>query len=144
VARLLRDQNERFAGTGISPLDTKSLLASIGLRHGLRADCVLADGEKLVLPGRRNLSAGGDVESFTTEVPPALALLALHATKALGLRVAGIDIFDVSERRDLSKLVVIEVNGNPGIQSLEAIGRNDLIDHIWQTVLSRHFAECRP
>jgi hypothetical protein len=33
------------------------------------------------------------------------------------------------------------VNGNPGIQSLEAIGRDDLIDRIWQTVLTRYFAE---
>ena len=68
-----------------------------------------------------------------------LADLALAAAKTLGLRVAGIDIFDTA--RNLSSLVIIEVNGNPGIQSLEQIGRDDLIDHIWQTVLTRAFAE---
>jgi hypothetical protein len=46
----------------------------------------------------------------------------------------------VSPKRDLSQLVVIEVNGNPGMQSLEAIGRDDLIDTIWSMVLRRAFA----
>jgi hypothetical protein len=35
------------------------------------------------------------------------------------------------------------VNGNPGMQSLEAIGRDDLIDTIWTTILTRTFAEWR-
>ena len=83
------------------------------------------------------------MDAFNTEIPAALARLALGATKALGLRVAGIDIFDTSPTRDLSALVVIEVNGNPGIQALEAIGRDDLIDHIWQTVLTRAVAEMK-
>src|SRR5208282_1110941 len=110
---------------------------------GLAPEYVPARGEKIILPGRRNLSAGGDVEDFTTEVPADLAALALRAADAIGLRVAGIDIFDTSPARDLSALVVIEVNGNPGIQSLEAIGRGDLIDRIWRTILARAFAEYR-
>jgi D-alanine-D-alanine ligase-like ATP-grasp enzyme len=141
ISHLLRAHNDAFTGTGVSPPDAKNILATVALRHGVSGDHVLGNGEKLVLPGRRNLSAGGDVADFTTDVPGALAALALAATKALGLRVAGIDIFDVSENRDLSDLIVIEVNGNPGIQSLEAIGRDDLIDRIWQAVLTRYFAE---
>ena len=141
IADLLNEHSEAFTGVGVSPPDMKNILSAAALRHGVSSDNVLGKGEKLVLPGRRNLSAGGDVADFTTDVPPALASLALAATKALGLRVAGIDIFDVSESRDLSNLIVIEVNGNPGIQSLEAIGRDDLIDRIWQTVLTRYFAE---
>jgi glutathione synthase/RimK-type ligase-like ATP-grasp enzyme len=143
LSRLLYDRDDDFTGTGVSPLDVKGVLAAARLRHGIGGDHVLAHGEKLILPGRRNLSAGGDVADFTTNVSLPLASLALKATKALGLRVAGIDIFDLSERRDLSELVIIEVNGNPGIQSLETIGRDDLIDTIWQAVLTRYFAECR-
>jgi glutathione synthase/RimK-type ligase-like ATP-grasp enzyme len=141
IADLLNEHSEAFTGVGVSPPDMKNILSAAALRHGVSSDHVLGKGERLVLPGRRNLSAGGDVADFTTDVLPALASLALAATKALGLRVAGIDIFDVSESRDLSNLIVIEVNGNPGIQSLEAIGRDDLIDRIWQTVLTRYFAE---
>ena len=142
IEHLLQEQNAALAGTGVSPLDIKGVLASIALRHGLGGRHVLARGEKLVLPGRRNLSAGGDVADFSLDVAPALAKLARETASAIGLRVAGIDIFDVSGARDLSELVVIEVNGNPGIQSLEAIGREDLVDTIWQTVLTRFFAEC--
>jgi glutathione synthase/RimK-type ligase-like ATP-grasp enzyme len=141
IVILLHAHNEAFTGTGVSPPDVKNILSAAALRHGVSSDHVLAKGEKLVLPGRRNLSAGGDVAEFMTDVPLTLATLALAATKALGLRVAGIDIFDVSKARNLSNLIIIEVNGNPGIQSLEAIGRDDLIDRIWQTVLTRYFAE---
>jgi len=143
IERLLRAHNERVTGTGVSPPDMGNILATIQLRHGLRGDHVLAKGEEIVLPGRRNLSAGGDVADFMTEIPTSLAALTLDAAKAIGLRVAGIDIFDISPGRNLSELVIIEVNGNPGIQSLETIGRDDLIDRIWQTVLTRYFDELR-
>lgn len=96
-----------------------------------------------MLAGRRNLSAGSDVEEFTTDIPAALAETALRAAKAVGLRVAGVDIFDISPARDLSSLVIIEVNGNPAIASLEGLGRDDLIDRIWRTILTRTFAEWR-
>ena len=41
-------------------------------------------------------------------------------------------MFDVSPKRDLSELVVIEVNSNPMIKTLEDHGRWDLIDAIWR------------
>lgn len=143
IAALLSGHNETFAGSGVSQFSVKGALAAIYLHHDLKDDHVLADGEKLVLPGRRNLSAGGDVAEFTTDVPAQLASLAHKAAEVIGLRVAGVDIFDHSETRNLTKLVVIEVNGNPGIQSLEAIGRDDVIDRIWKTVLIEYFDECR-
>lgn len=140
---LLHAHNAGFAGTGVSGIGEHAALEALKQRHGLSPEHVPAAGEKLVLPGRRNLGAGGDVAWFTTDVPAPLAGLALKAAAALDLRVSGIDIFDVSPARDLSSLVVIEVNGNPGIQSLEAVGRDDLIDRIWTTVLARAFAEKR-
>ena len=143
LRELLRRRNESFAGTGVSPLDETTALAAIALRHDISPDHVPANGEKISLPGRRNMSAGSDVADFTTIVPKELATLALHATAAIGLRVAGVDIFDTSPARDLSRLVAIEVNGNPGLQSLEAVGRDDLIDEIWTGILKRAFAERR-
>jgi glutathione synthase/RimK-type ligase-like ATP-grasp enzyme len=89
------------------------------------------------------LSAGGGIAGFSTDVPAPLAEIACRATDALGLRVSGVDIFDVSPMRDLSNLTVIEVNGNPSIASLSRIGRDDLVDRIWRTVIETWFAECR-
>lgn len=143
LRELVHAHNAPLVDIGISPVDEGAALASAAAHHNLAADHVPARGEKLILPGRRNLTAGSDVADFTTEVPPPLAILALGAAKAIGLRVAGVDIFDVSPARNLSELVVIEVNGNPGMQSLEAVGRDDLIDEIWRTILTRAFAERR-
>ena len=143
LRELVRAHNAPLIDIGISPLEEEAVLASIAAHHNLSPDHVPVRGEKLILPGRRNLAAGNDVVDFTTDVPRALSTLALRAADAIGLRVAGVDVFDVSPARDLSDLVIIEVNGNPGIQSLEAVGRDDLIDHIWQSVLARALVERR-
>jgi len=142
LAELIRAHNAELKGTGVSGIDETAALAAL-VTHQRADGHVPAKGERIVLPGRRNLSAGSDVADFTTAVPPALADVALRAAEAIGLRVAGVDVFDVSPARDLSDLVVIEVNGNPGMQSLEAIGRGDLIDDIWTTILQRAFADMR-
>lgn len=144
LRQLLRARNEGFHGTGVSAIAEASALALIADRHGLAPDHIPGQGEAVALPGRRNLSAGSDVEHFTTEVPAPLAGIALRAAKAIGLRVAGVDMFDISPARDLTSLVIIEVNGNPAIASLEAIGRDDVIDRIWQIVLMRTFASGTP
>lgn len=143
LRQLLRARNRVFEGTGVSAIAEENALAALVVRHGLTGDHVPAKGETIVLPGRRNLSAGSDVEDFTTTVPERLADIALRAARAIGLRVAGIDIFDLSPARDLSQLIVIEANGNPAMASLSAVGRDDVIDHIWQTILTRIFAEIR-
>lgn len=141
LRRLLEVQNRRLAGSGLSPISEDAALAA---RPGLSPDHTLAEGERLRIAGRRNLAAGGEIDWLAEDVPAPLEALALKAAAAIGLRVAGIDIFDLSPARDLSALVVIEVNSNPGIQSLETVGRDDLIDRIWTTVLTRTFAEMRP
>ncbi len=143
LRQLLRDRNLAFEGTGVSPIAEEGVLATLATRDGLAGGYVPAQGETIALPGRRNLSAGSNVEEFTTSVPAPLVQCALRAARAIGLRVAGVDIFDISPARDLSSLVIIEVNGNPAIASLEAIGRGDLIDRIWRTILTRTFAERR-
>lgn len=139
VRELLGRHNDDAESDGISPIDEENFLRYLRLHHDIAPDLVPAKGESLALPGRRNLSAGGDVSSFTTEVPPALARLAVAATKALSLRVSGVDVFDLSPRRDLSELAVLEVNGNPAIATLSRIGREDLAHTIWTKVLAAYF-----
>ncbi len=134
LGALLREQNAMLVAAGISPFDETVLPG---------AARVPVNGEIVALPGRRNLSAGGGIAGFSTDVPRALADIASRAAEAVGLRVSGVDIFDVSPARDLSDLTVIEVNGNPSIASLSRIGRDDLVDRIWQTVIETWFAECR-
>jgi glutathione synthase/RimK-type ligase-like ATP-grasp enzyme len=137
---LLTREGARLSGSGVSSRDVDTTLEYLGSQN-LPSHHVPAAGVRIELPGRRNLSAGSDVQTFTTDVPPTLAVLAVRAAQAVGLRVAGVDIFDTSPKRDLSQLVIIEVNGNPAIASLSRIGRDDVIDGIWRKVLQTWFAE---
>jgi glutathione synthase/RimK-type ligase-like ATP-grasp enzyme len=141
LTMLLRDENAKFVGIGISPISESNILDFLAQDRNMTPTHVLSEGEKISLPGRRNLSAGSEVHDFTTEVRKPLADLALRAANAIGIRVSGVDIFDVSPNRDLSDLVIIEVNGNPAISSLTRIGRDDVADRIWHKVLLTYFGE---
>ena len=73
---------------------------------------------------------------MSDQPPPTLARLAVTAVQALGLRIGAVDMFDLSTARDFSDPVVIEVNGNPGLRTLELAGRTDLIRAIWVSMLN--------
>jgi D-alanine-D-alanine ligase-like ATP-grasp enzyme len=129
VAELLAALNSTLQLEGVSALPASAL-----------ADRDLATtpspGEHIALPGRRNLSAQGCIEAVSEHVPPQLAAPAIAAAAALGLRASAVDLFDLSPARDLSDIVVIEVNGNPGLRTLELAGRSDLIRAIWVYMLN--------
>lgn len=131
LSALLDRLNASLEGSGVSPARPAAVLAA-----GWRLEDVLAEGERLFLPGRRNLSASGAVEHISEDMPAPLARFACAAADAIGLRVAAIDLFDLSPSGDLSDLVIIEVNGNPGLHALELAGRQDLIRAIWTRMLT--------
>ena len=61
--------------------------------------------------------------------------LARRAARALGLRVAAVDMFaDIGGDPEVMR--VIEVNSNPSIRLLEQSGRSDLILKIWHHTFS--------
>lgn len=128
LGELLETLNQRVAAEGVSALPV-----SVLDRNEAR---VPAAGERVTIAGRRNLSAAGDVERVSEGVPEALGTLAVRAVEALGLRVGAVDLFDRSAAGDYSDLVVIEVNGNPGLKTLENAGRMDLIRRIWTRMLN--------
>ncbi|HEX5008447.1 MAG TPA: hypothetical protein VFV70_15140, partial [Hyphomonadaceae bacterium] len=128
---LLSQLNEELAGTGVSPWPLSVLAIA-----GRDPSSVPAKDERVLLPGRRNLSAVGEIESFSDTAPPVLANLAAMAVDGLGLRIGAVDLFDLSPKGDLSQPAIIEVNGNPGLKTLELAGRSDLIRKIWVAMLS--------
>ena len=128
LAQLLDALNRAIAADGVSALPVSAL--------GSEASRVPQAGERVTLKGRRNLSAAGSIERVSETVPAPLARLAISAVEALTLRIGAVDMFDVSPNGDLSDLVVIEVNGNPGLRTLEIAGRSDLIRAIWTRMLN--------
>jgi glutathione synthase/RimK-type ligase-like ATP-grasp enzyme len=104
------------------------LLARDGQGRRLNLDEAPAAGVQITLEGPANRAAGGGARDLRDGADPAFARVALEATEALGLRLAGVDMFD----RGAEGLCVIEVNSNPMIATLEEHGRWDLIAAIWR------------
>jgi D-alanine-D-alanine ligase-like ATP-grasp enzyme len=130
LSALLDAMNAELRAIGVSPYP-----ASVMKLVEQAPDTVPGPGERIALPGRRNLSAIGEIESFSSTTPDVLASMAAKAVAALGLRIGAADIFDTSAAGDLSDLVIIEVNGNPGLKTLELAGRMDIIRNIWTSML---------
>ena len=121
LRELLSAHNDALRARGLSPAAPDA--------NDLSLDAVLTKGERRDIPGRMNLSAGGTMllESSPSE---AAVMLAKQATRALGLRVAAVDLF--VDAGDPEAVTVIEVNSNPSIRLLENSGRDDLILKIWR------------
>ncbi|HLX14277.1 MAG TPA: hypothetical protein VKS24_03615 [Bradyrhizobium sp.] len=130
LAELLDGINSSLGGMGVSPYPTSSIAAS-----GFSPDYRPREGEAVRLVGRQNLSALGGIDTLDTNVPEPLGGIARSACGALGLRLGAVDIFDTSKPRDLSALLVIEVNGNPTLKALEGSGRLDIILDIWTSMI---------
>ncbi len=122
---LLTAHNDALRSRGLSPVATD---------RDTSLETVLPKGERWNIPGRMNLSAGG---TMVLEAPRREAALtqAKKAARALGLRVAAVDLFtDIEGQPDAIR--VIEVNSNPSIRLLEDTSRGDLILKIWHHTFS--------
>lgn len=118
VRALVEARNEeRIAAGGFATrLDgiTEATVRAGG--HGL--DDVLPAGEEVVVRRTANLHTGGTIHDRTDELHPALADLALRATAAIDLPVAGVDLM-VRDPAAAGPAVVIEVNEQPGLANHE-------------------------
>ncbi len=121
LRQLLTVHNDALRARGLSPAALSNNDPSL--------DAILAKNERREIPGRMNLSAGGTM--VLADAPSGAALaMARQATRAIGLRVAAIDMFvDIGGRPDANE--IIEVNSNPSIRLLEDSSRDDLILKIW-------------
>jgi D-alanine-D-alanine ligase-like ATP-grasp enzyme len=127
IRDLLAAHDASLQSRGLSP-------ASATVERDTSLDAVLPEGERWEIPGRMNLSAGG---TMVLEAPRSDAALtqARKAVRALGLRVAAVDMFtDVGGDPDAIR--VIEVNSSPSIRLLEQSERSDLILKIWHHTFS--------
>jgi len=126
LRELLAVHNDELRTRGLSPAALGDGDSSLGV--------VPVRGEQWDIPGRMNLSAGG---AMVIEPPPSAKAveLARAATRALGLRIAAVDLF-VGIGGDPDAMSVIEVNSNPSIRLLEQSGRGDLILKIWHHTFS--------
>jgi D-alanine-D-alanine ligase-like ATP-grasp enzyme len=126
VRELLAIHNDALRARGLSP-------APVG-ENDPSLDAVPARGERREIPGRMNLSAGGTMVLASAPSEKVITL-ARQAARALGLRVAAVDMF-VEIGGDPNWMEIIEVNSNPSIRLLEDSNRGDLILKIWHHTFS--------
>jgi D-alanine-D-alanine ligase-like ATP-grasp enzyme len=121
MRELLTVHNDALRARGLSPASLPNQDPSL--------NAVPAKGERREIPGRMNLSAGGTMVLAPAPSEKAITL-ARQAARAIGLRVAAIDMFvDIGGHPESIEL--IEINSNPAIRLLEDSNRGDLILKIW-------------
>lgn len=132
LAALHAERRELLERAGLSPPVLRER-SKTDAGRSVRADAVLARGERVRLDDRRNFSAGARTRLVSLEDAPTGAVaLARRAREALGLRVAGVDVM-VTEGGPR----IIEVNGNPSVASLEDAGHASIILDLWGEVFAR-------
>lgn len=84
---------------------------------------VVASMERQALPGefRANIHLGG--KASIIKITPEERKIAIKATKAMGLKVAGVDII-----RSSKGPLLLEVNSSPGLEGIESATGKDIAD----------------
>ncbi len=115
VAELIEEtsrvRSEATDGAASIPLDdvTRKTVSDAGSEF----DSVLTEGEKLSVRRTGNLHTGGTMHDVTEDLHLGIIDVALAATRAVGLPVAGVDLYIDSV--DAPDAVIIEVNEQPGL-----------------------------
>ncbi|MCC5910706.1 MAG: cyanophycin synthetase [Clostridiaceae bacterium] len=111
----LRGEGHEKPLTKIKIDDVMSLILK---KKGLGLEDIPQDGEKIYLRENDNLSTGGIAIDVTDSIHPDNAKLAINATRAIGLDVAGVDITteDIGKSIFENEGSIIEVNACPGIR----------------------------
>ncbi|MDT8880768.1 30S ribosomal protein S6--L-glutamate ligase [Halomonas saccharevitans] len=106
-------------------------------------DKVVASMKRQAAEGefRSNLHRGGSASSI--RITPEERSTAIRAAKAMGLRVAGVDLL-----RSNHGPVIMEVNSSPGLQGIETATGKDIasliIEHLERNAAPRHKVPPRP
>ena len=106
-------------------------------KAGLLLETILPAGATFVPLPVANLTSGGTWRECLAELSPAMLEASIAAAAALGLVMAGIDLF--SESPAAGSFLINEVNASPGLQCLAA--ETALLDPLFAAIeeyLSRH------
>ncbi|GEM_PF-5227474 len=133
VRQIIARRNDRYRKSQQIDMADPRLLFNLK-KQGKGIDDVLAAGERLQLFYNANLSAGASLVDVTDDCHDYYRQLAVRCCDALGLKIAGIDLFADSLSVIDDRYQVIEVNGSPGFEYFS--GREDLLDSLFADIMA--------
>jgi glutathione synthase/RimK-type ligase-like ATP-grasp enzyme len=136
VAELLDEVDLKLRRSGLSPTNRSDpMLEAFLAGEGMTVGDVPDVGTEIPFSEKANLSWGGGVEDFRERFSDAEAQLCRTIYGHTGLRVCAIDLIRIDGPH--SREVVIELNANPALASLDRLGKTDLLMAIWTAILSK-------
>jgi cyanophycin synthetase len=114
-------------------------------RAGLRLSSVAPVGERIALGDVTNNNSVADNETFRETLSAELVAEAVAAQRAVGLRLAGVDVITADPRRPLRQSggVINEVNGTPGLHHHYLVADPERATRVAIPVLERLLADPR-
>ncbi len=95
-------------------------------RKGLTLTSILPKAKKITLLDNANLSNGGMAIDWSDKIHPSYKKLAINITKAMGLRLCGVDIITADISKPVDQYHIIEINSAPGLHNYAAMGEAQL------------------
>lgn len=86
-----------------------------------------------------NLSSGGRLVEFFTEVPSATAQWVERLANTMLLRVFSVDFFGRNGISQPDDFIILEVNATPALATIYALGQRKIVREVWARILRLHF-----
>jgi len=102
-------------------------------------DSVLKKNQRLIISPKSNLSAGGNLQNYSTQFSKATQEWVKKLSQDLSLRVCGIDVFTSSNLDNPEDFTIIEVNANPSLSGIYEHGETETALKIWEKILNKYF-----
>ena len=110
-------------------------------RHALGLKDVPTQGKTMPFSPAMNLAMGGEIQEYSEHFSQALHNYVHTIYRLFNLRVFGLDVYTASEINDISSLSILEINGNPSIESADKFSKTDVVHRLWTYVIEETFKQ---
>ena len=109
--------------------------------NDLNLSDVPKQGQTLPFSPAMNLAMGGEIQAYSEEFSQALHDYVEAIYKLFNLRVFGLDVYASGDINSASNLAILEINGNPSIESADKYSQSQIIDKFWGYILQETFKQ---